>query len=100
LLGPLAKSAGGWESCGPVFANTEDRDYQHILASLQRAKADADVRPRYGTPGFQPNRQYIREMKRYGVLAADYDPRHGPLDFFQIDQDYWRTYWYTPPEQP
>ncbi len=100
LLGPLAKSAGGWESCGAVFANTEDPDYQHILASMRRAKADADVRPRYGTPGFQPNRQYIREMKRYGVLAADYDPRNGPLDFFQTDQDYWRTYWYTPPEQP
>ena len=100
LLGPLAKSAGGWESCGPVFANTEDPDYQHILASLRHGKAIADARPRYGTPGFQPNRQYIREMKRYGVLAADYDPRNGPLDFFQIDQDYWKTYWYTPPEQP
>ncbi len=76
LLGPLAKSAGGWESCGPVFADTTDPAYQQLLGSLRRGKAEADVRPRYGTPGFRPNRQYIRELKRYGILASDFDPAH------------------------
>ncbi len=96
ILAPLAKEAGGWGSCGEVFLNKEDADYQHLLGSLQRAKADADVRPRYGTPDFRPNRQYIRELKKYGVLPPDFDSERSPIDYFQADQDYWRTYWHLP----
>jgi hypothetical protein len=79
-----------------VFADKEDTDYQLLLGSLQRAQAAADVRPRYGTPDFRPNRQYIRELKKYGVLPPDFDPEHSPIDYFQADQDYWRTYWHSP----
>ena len=38
LLGPLAKSAGGWESCGPVFADTSDPAYQQLLHPFAAAK--------------------------------------------------------------
>ncbi len=96
LLGPLAKSAGGWESCGPVFADTDDPAYQQLLASLRRGQAAADARPRYGMPGFRPNRQYIRELKRYGVLASDFDPATSPIDIFEADRAYWKTYEYAP----
>ncbi|MHB9081408.1 MAG: HzsA-related protein [Pirellulaceae bacterium] len=99
LLGPLAKSAGGWESCGPVFADTNDPAYQQMLGSLRRGKAEGDVRPRYGTPGFRPNRQYVRELKRYGILASDLDPNTSPIDIFQADRDYWKSSWYTPSEE-
>jgi mono/diheme cytochrome c family protein len=94
LLAPLAKEAGGWGSCGTVFADKDDDDYKRLLGILERAKAAADVRPRYASPGFRPNRQYIREMKKYGVLPPDFDPDHSPIDFFQADQNYWRTYWH------
>ncbi len=97
LLGPLARSAGGWESCGAVFSDTDDPAYQHLLASIQRGKAEADSRPRYGTPGFRPNRQYIRELKRYGILAADFDPDHSPIDIFEADRAYWSKDVYGPP---
>jgi hypothetical protein len=93
ILAPLAKEAGGWGSCGPVFTSQEDPDYLRILASLEKGKRYADQRPRYGTPGFRPNRQYIRELKRYGVLAEDFDPATSPIDYFAADQAYWRTYW-------
>ncbi len=93
ILAPLAKEAGGWGACGTVFTSKDDPDYQSILASLERGKKQADQRPRYGMPGFRPNRQYIRELKKYGVLAADFDPEKSPIDFFQTDQAYWRTYW-------
>jgi hypothetical protein len=99
LLGPLAKSAGGWESCGSVFADTNDPAYQSMLASIRRGKAEADVRPRYGTPGFRPNRQYIRELKRYGILASNFDHRTSPIDIFEADRAYWRSYWYAPVEE-
>ena len=65
---------------------------------IRRGKAEADVRPRYGTPGFRPNRQYIRELKRYGVLASDFDPATSPIDIFEADRAYWRRT-YVPPEE-
>ncbi len=98
LLGPLAKTAGGWGSCGDVFTSQDDPDYQNMLATIRRAKEMSDQRPRYGTPGFRPNRQYIREMKKYGVLPADFDPDTSPIDIFATDQAYWKTYWHTPAE--
>jgi hypothetical protein len=99
LLGPLARSAGGWESCGAVFADAQDPGYRRLLEAIERGKEEADVRPRYGTPAFRPNRQYIRELKRYGVLAADFDPHASPIDVFEADQRYWRSFWYTPADQ-
>ena len=90
LLGPLARDAGGWESCGEVFKDTEDPDYKSLLAAITDCKARADAVPRYGTPEFRPNRQYFREMKKYGVLPADCDAASATLDPFQTDQVYWQ----------
>ena len=47
-------------------------------------------------PGFKPNRQYIREMKRFGVLPAQFDPGVDPVDGFSLDQEYWKLFWYRP----
>lgn len=99
ILAPLARSAGGWEACGAVFANDQDPDYQRLLAALTRGRQAVDVRPRYGTPAFRPNRQYIRELKRYGILAADFDPATSPLDIFAADQRYWQSFWYIPEDE-
>ncbi len=96
LLGPLAKQAGGWGSCGHVFADTDDPDYRLLLAALQKGKAEIDAAPRYATPGFRPNRQYIRELKRYGVLPASFDIAREELDVFQADQAYWKSVWLRP----
>jgi predicted component of viral defense system (DUF524 family) len=49
--------------------------------------------PRYGTPGFRPNWQYVREMKRFGVLPAEFDPARSPIDIFATDQAYWKSLW-------
>jgi hypothetical protein len=96
ILGPLAKSAGGFESCGPVFANREDVDYVRLLRALEQGKADLETEPRFGTPGFVPNRQYIRELKKYNVLAAGLDPTREILDPYHADQKYWRSLWHEP----
>jgi hypothetical protein len=93
LLGPLARGAGGYQSCGVVFQDTRDPDYQALLASITRSKAELDATPRYGSPAFKPNPQYVREMKRYGILPASFDPARDPIDVFQADQAYWRSFW-------
>jgi hypothetical protein len=94
LLGPLPKSAGGWGSCPEGFQGTQDPGYQGLLAALRSGKERLEVTPRYGTPAFRPNRQYVREMKRFGVLPAAFDPARDPVDIFKIDQEYWRLFWY------
>jgi len=99
LLGPLAEEAGGWGSCDQVFADSDDADYQVLLALLEKAKTEADARPRYGTPDFRPNRQYVREMKKYGILKPDFDADKGPIDIFNVDQAYWRSFWHEPPRE-
>jgi len=47
LVGPLARSAGGWQRCGePVFADTSDLDYQKLLAALTSLRDQLAARPR------------------------------------------------------
>lgn len=96
LLAPLAKASGGIESCGVIFRDQTDPDYQALLAGLQKGKSLLDSEPRYGTPHFQPNPQYIREMKKYTVLPATFDPTKHRLDVFQTDQSYWKSFWHQP----
>ena len=93
LLGPLARTAGGYESCGVVFKDTHDPDYQALLVAIAKSKSDLDAVPRYGSPGFKPNSQYVREMKRFGILPVSFDPAHDALDVFKTDQAYWRSFW-------
>lgn len=99
LLGPLAKEAGGWGSCPAVFKDTHDPDYQKLLAAIRNGKA-VWSESRWGEAGFKPNRQYVREMKRYGVLPAMFDLAKDPIDVFETDQAYWRTFWYRPEQVP
>jgi hypothetical protein len=95
LLGPLATGAGGFGSCGEVFTSREDADYKTLLAALREAKSIIDADPRYATPQFKPNRQYVREMKKYGILSASFDVANDSIDVFEIDQKYWRSLWHA-----
>ncbi|MBI4325001.1 MAG: PD40 domain-containing protein [Chloroflexi bacterium] len=96
LLGPLAKAAGGFGSCGEVFKDTDDPDYRLLLSSIAKGKADLDAEPRFATPGFKPNPQYVREMKKYGILPPAFDLAKDTLNVYETDQEYWRSFWYLP----
>jgi hypothetical protein len=94
LLGPLAKDYGGWGSCEYKFEGTNDQNYRILLEAIRRNKSRVDRKPRYGMTGFKPNRQYIREMKKFGVLSSEFDLNQDKIDVFEIDQKYWRLFWY------
>jgi hypothetical protein len=94
LLGPLPKAAGGWGTCAYQFQGTADPAYQDMLRRAQHGKRQYDQPPRFGTEGFRPNAQYVREMKRFGVLPADFDPTADPIDVFETDERYWQLFWY------
>lgn len=94
LLAPLAKESGGYGRCGRVvFKDKNDPDYKKLLASIESGKKLYDAQPPWGTPGWKPNAQYVREMKRFGLLPESFDLASRSLDPFAMDQAYWRSLW-------
>ena len=119
LLAPLSKEAGGYGSCRElvitgnegtkvtdrattVFASKEDPDYQILLAAIRDTKALHDSDPRWDTPGWKAPPEYVREMKRHGILPETFDRDRDPLDPHAVDQRYWRvvTGHYPPGQEP
>ena len=101
LLAPLAEEAGGYGACQkdstPVFADRDDPDYRKILAMCRAGQTHLAQIKRFDMPGFLPPAPYVREMKRYGVLPSETE-MSASIDGYEIDREYWRSLWYTPPE--
>jgi hypothetical protein len=96
LLGPLPKDEGGWGTCLSQFSGKDDVAYRVLLSAITRQKKRLANVPRFGTPEFKPNRQYIREMKKFGVLPAEFDFSRESINVFETDQKYWELFWYRP----
>ena len=108
LLGPLAANAGGLGSCrmlGPngrptmrpakVFTSTEDPDYRKILASIGDAKAWLNRITRFDMANFQPRPDWVREMKRFGILPATL-AAGAKIDVYDAERRYWESLWWKP----
>jgi len=96
LLGPLAAEAGGYQSCGAaVFTDTSDPDYKIVLAAIQRTKAKLDEVKRFDMPDFIPRPQYIREMKKFGIVPPETEANQ-VFDVYDLDQRYWQSLWPVP----
>jgi mono/diheme cytochrome c family protein len=107
LQAPLAKEAGGRGLCktsltekeappANVFRSTNDADYQQALAEIAGAGQRLDQRKRFDMPGFRPDRHYVREMIRYGILPETFDIETDPVDVYETDRRYWRSLWHVP----
>ena len=118
LLAPLAKAAGGYAdrpappqpitvqenrhqppakiSHPIVFAGKDDPDFAAILAHVRAAGRKLDEIKRFDMPGFRPRAEYVREMKRYGVIDEAFDLDKDPIDAYQVDRLYWESMWWTP----
>ncbi|MDR2845476.1 MAG: hypothetical protein LBV28_05240, partial [Puniceicoccales bacterium] len=96
LLAPLAKSAGGYESCGSaLLTGKDDPRYRTILSAIERTKTRLDEIKRFDMPGFVPPPQYVRELKKYQILPPEHVPT-APVDVYELEQKYWRSLWYRP----
>jgi hypothetical protein len=104
LLAPLAQAAGGWELCRAtntdervaVFADTRDAGYQKLLALVEAGKEFIEKQtPRFDMPHFRPRVDWVREMKRYGILPQDL-PADAPVDVYAAERKYWESLWYRP----
>lgn len=106
VLGPLAQRAGGFGACrtldanarpgdpAVVFADTSDPDYRKLLAIVEDARKRLNEAKRFDMPGFRPSVHYVREMKRYDVLARSFDANADPIDPYKTDEFYWRSLWW------
>ena len=110
LLAPLAKAAGGYGLCrapdvpketgGSVLPSKDAPDYRALLAMCEAGRRRLDEIRRFDMPGFRPRPEYVREMKRYGVLPATFDPATDPIDVYALDRAYWDLFGWRPPPQP
>jgi hypothetical protein len=100
LLAPLAKQSGGLQLCAdaqgrtePVFPSADDPDYRTLLTMIAAGKENLDQIKRFDMAGFQPKPQYLREMRRYGILAADH-PDDELVNPYDLDRRYWEALWH------
>ena len=97
LLAPLAVSAGGYGKCTSngtsVFANTNNADYQTLLAAIEDCKTILNEKKRFDMTDFIPNRQWVREMKKYGLIPVDLNPYEDPVDPYEVEKEYYESMW-------
>jgi len=100
LLAPLARDVGGLDLCkskdkdtAPIFADTTDPDYRKILDLCRKGKQHLEQIKRFDMPGFRPTAMYVREMKKYGIVAAEV-AEDSEIDVYATDRAYWRSHWW------
>jgi len=97
LLAPLSKKAGGYGICEAesdqhVLTSRDETEFQSLLTQIKGNKDQLDRSKRFDMPDFIPNRHYLREMKRFGMLPEDHDDTQH-VDYYKLDQLYWRSHW-------
>ncbi len=103
LRAPLARAAGGLGLCrapgatdSAVFTGRDDPGYRLLLAQCEAGRRQLDEVKRFDMPGFRPRSEYVREMKRFGILPASFDLARDTLDVYETDRRYWESLWYRP----
>lgn len=100
VLAPLAPEAGGLGICRTgegraIFSDTSDPGYRALLLGIEETKRYLDRIKRFDMPGFQPRPEYVRELRRYGILPPDF-PDDGPINPYETDRAYWESLWWKP----
>ena len=62
----------------------------------QAGKRRLEELKRFDMPGFHPRDEYVREMKRFGLLPEAFDAAKQPLDVYELDRRYWDSFAYRP----
>ena len=80
-----------------VFGSTSDPGYQAILGMVEAGKQflERDT-TRFDRPGFIPRTDWVREMKRYGVLPESVQPWE-VSDVYEVERNYWKSLWIHSP---
>ena len=98
----MSKSADGYGICtshttqrSPIFATTDDADYETLLRAIHNAAAYLEEIRRFDMPRFQPRAEDVRGMKRSGILPATLRADTA-IGVYAADKAYWKSLWYRP----
>jgi hypothetical protein len=83
-----------------VLTGRDDPDYRKLLAMCEAGRRKLDEIKRFDMPEFRPRPEYVREMKRYGVLSASFDAMKDRLDVYAVERRYWDLFGWTPTARP
>ena len=88
--------SGSYAEPFAVFVDQRDPGYQKLLAMIVAGKEFLEREStRFDMPDFRPRADWVREMKRYGILPEYYEPKER-LDVYAVEQSYWKSLWYRP----
>jgi len=100
VLAPLAEEVGGFGLCraadgqpAGVLADASDPDYRTLVAMAAAGRDNLERIKRFDMPGFRPRPEFLREMRRFGILPPD-QPRDAEIDCYAMDRAYWESLWY------
>ena len=88
------------EAGSGIFVGKNDPDYRAVLAMCEAGHRRLDGIKRFDMPGFRPRPEYVREMKRYGVLAPSFDLAKDPIDVYAVERRYWDLFEWKPASEP
>jgi hypothetical protein len=81
----------------PVFTSTADAGYQSILGMVVAGRKFLERdSTRFDMTNFRPRSDWVREMKRYGVLPQCVKPGE-VADVYAVEQEYWKSLWHAAP---
>jgi hypothetical protein len=102
LMAPLSTAAGGLGVCGNggIFQSTDDPDYQKALNAISSHKDYLDSLTRFNMANFKPRPEYVREMKRFGILPDNFNAETDPIDVYDVDRRYWESLWWKSLDDP
>jgi hypothetical protein len=96
LRAPLAKDSGGLGICSRiVFENKNDPLFKEIVQSLNRTRKKLEQDKRFDMSGFRPNKDYIREMQKYGLIKKNLQDDE-TFDYYKIEREYFDSWYYDP----
>ncbi|MEI8375116.1 MAG: hypothetical protein WCJ35_20030 [Planctomycetota bacterium] len=72
-----------WIECGAPYVGT------YAALGMKATRFDQ-------AGGFRPNKDYVREMKRYGILPPEFNLAKDPIDCYATDQAYWKLFRWQP----
>ena len=96
-LPAAGRSGGDRHGCS---RSQDDPDYRALLAMCEAGRRRLDEIKRFDMPGFRPRPEYVREMKRYGVLPASFDASSDPIDVYAVERRYWDLFGWKPSLRP
>jgi hypothetical protein len=81
-----------------TFETRSDADYAKIVPAIAEAGGYLRTIKRFDMADFLPRPEWLREMKRYGVLPPE--ATTASVNVYDTERRYWESLWHRPSKTP